>query len=320
MNRDWLQGYREDMAIKDILNSNFILFGGKGGVGKTTCAAAIAVALLPRKVLVVSSDPAHSLGDCFGQKIGDEIVKVEQTESLYALEISAQNSLERFKHEYQAQMRRLLETSAGIEHLTRSEREHILSLPIPGADEVMGIKRLMDLMEDGSFEKIILDTAPTGHALRLLSMPDIFDKWINTFYHFRDKHRILERVFRKPDRADQFLISLKASTEKLRNLLRSDKTEFVVVTAAERVVLEETKDLVEHLNTYGIIAKHMIINKLFPDLGTDFSKMRRIREQQVIREIREAFSQLQIVEINLQTSEPRGVDGLSDFAGLIIKG
>lgn len=307
------------MAIQDILNSNFILFGGKGGVGKTTCAAAIAVALLPKRTLVVSTDPAHSLGDCLGQKIGDEIVKVEQTENLYALEISAEKSLERFKHDYMPQMRRLLETSAGIEHLTRSEREHMLSLPVPGADEVMGLKRLMDLMEEGSFEKVILDTAPTGHALRLLSMPEIFDEWINTFYHFRDKHRVHERAFSKPDRADQFLVSLKTSTDKLRNLLTSKTTEFVVVTAAERMVLEETTDLVEHLKTYGIAVRHMIINKLFPDLGSDFSRARRSREQKIVDEIHESFNQLQIVEVYLQTNEPRGIDNLSQFASFITR-
>ncbi|MDO9581261.1 MAG: ArsA family ATPase, partial [Bacteroidales bacterium] len=118
------------MAIRDILDSNFTLFCGKGGVGKTTCATALAVALLPKRALVVSTDPAHSIGDCLGQTIDDEIVKVEQTENLYALEISAEKSLERFKHDCMPQMRRLLETSAGIEHLTRRERENMLSLPI----------------------------------------------------------------------------------------------------------------------------------------------------------------------------------------------
>ncbi|MDP2932155.1 MAG: ArsA family ATPase, partial [Chloroflexota bacterium] len=165
------------MATRDILNRDFILFGGKGGVGKTTCAAATAFALLPRKTLVVSTDPAHSLGDCLGQEIGDEIVKVEQTDNLYALEISAAKTLERFKMDYRRQMRRLLETSAGIEHLTISEREKLVSLPVPGADEVMGLKRLMDVMDEGNFDKYIVDTAPTGHTLRLLSMPDIFDEW-----------------------------------------------------------------------------------------------------------------------------------------------
>jgi len=307
------------MAVRDILDNNFILFGGKGGVGKTTCAAATAIALLPKKTLLVSTDPAHSLGDCLGQEIGDEIVKVVQNGNLYALEISAEKSLERFKHDYQPQMRRLLETSAGIEHLTRSERENMLSLPVPGADEVMGLKRLMDLMEDGSFAKVILDTAPTGHALRLLSMPDIFDEWINTFYHFRDKHRVHERAFSQPDRADRFLISLKTSTEKLRNLLRSEKTEFVIITAAERMVLEETKDLLEQLKTYGIAVRHMIINKLFPDLGTDFSNTRRSQEQKIIEEIYHTFSQLQIAEVYLQPIEPRGIDNLSKFANLLTK-
>jgi len=84
------------MAIRDILDSEFILFGGKGGVGKTTCAAATAIALLPKKTLLVSSDPAHSVGDCLGQEIGDEITRVERAENLYALEISAEKTLRQF--------------------------------------------------------------------------------------------------------------------------------------------------------------------------------------------------------------------------------
>jgi arsenite/tail-anchored protein-transporting ATPase len=305
------------MAIHDIQKSNLILFGGKGGVGKTTCAAAMALALLPKKILVVSTDPAHSLGDCLEQELGDEVSKVKQTENLYALEISAEKSLERFKNIYKPQMRRLLETSAGIEHLTRSEREHMLALPIPGADEVMGLKRLMDLMEEHAFEKTVVDTAPTGHTLRLLMMPDIFEEWINTFYHFRDKHRVLERVFRKPDRADQFLVSLKTNTEQLKNLLRSKTTEFVVVMSAERVVLEETKDLVEQLETHGISVKHIIINKLFPDLNSDFSRVRRKMQHKIIEEIHTSFSTKRIIEVYLQPDEPRGLDHLYKFAKLL---
>jgi arsenite/tail-anchored protein-transporting ATPase len=307
------------MVFQDILQSNFILFGGKGGVGKTTCAAAMAVASQPRKTLIVSADPAHSLGDCLEQTVGDDIVKVNRTENLFALEISAEKSLERFKHDYKPQMRRLLETSAGIEHLTRSEREHMLSLPIPGADEVMGLKRIMDLMEEHAFEKTILDTAPTGHTLRLLSMPEIFDEWIRTFYHFRDKHRILERVFRNPDRADQFLVSLKSSTQKLRDLLHSEKTEFVVVTSAERVVFEETKDLIGQLKIQGIAVKHIIINKLFPDLDSDFSRARQSMQDIIIKEMRSAFSSMQIIKVYLQAGEPKGIENLVKFSALINK-
>ncbi len=293
------------------------MFGGKGGVGKTTCAAATAIALFPKKTLIVSTDPAHSLGDCLGREVGDEIARVEQAGNLYALEISAEKALERFRHDSRPQMLRLLETSAGIEHLTRRERENLLSLPVPGADEVMGLKRLMDLMEEGMFEKYILDTAPTGHTLRLLSMPKIFDEWINVFYDLRDKHRFHERAFSKPDRADEFLISLKTSTKKLTNLLRSEKTEFVVVTAAERLVIEETKDLVSKLRLFGIAVRHLIVNRLFPDLGSDFSRIRRDQEQRLVEEIHNTFGELQIMEVCLQPTEPRGIDKLRKFASLL---
>jgi len=303
--------------MRSILDNEFILFGGKGGVGKTTCAAATAIALLPKKTLLVSTDPAHSLADCLGQEIGDEITMVEHARNLYALEISADKTLQEFKQQYRSEMRRLFETSAGIEHLTRGEREKLLSLPVPGADEVMGLQRLMGLMEEGDFEKYVLDTAPTGHTLRLLSMPDVFDEWNNVFYKLRDKHRFHERAFTKPDRADQFLASLKTSTTKLKKLLRSQKTEFVVVTAAERLVIEETKDLVNQLRSFGICVRHLVINKLFPDLNTDFSRIRRDQEQKLVKEIRTSFPQFQIKEVYLQPSEPRGIDNLRQFASLL---
>lgn len=305
------------MSVKDILDKDFILFGGKGGVGKTTCAAATAIALLPKKTLLVSTDPAHSLGDCLGLEIGDEITPVHPVENLYVLEISAEKALERFKHDYRWEMHRLLETSAGIEHLTPRERESLLSLPVPGADEVMGLKRLMDLKEQEAFEKYIVDTAPTGHALRLLSMPDVFDEWLNVFYKLRDKHRFHERAFSRPDRADEFLLSLKTSTARLRELLQSPKTEFVVVTGAERLVIEETKDLVSQLGSFGIAVRHLIINKLFPDLGSDFSETRREHEHRGVQEIRNTFGQLEIVEVALQAVEPRGTENLRRFATML---
>jgi len=305
------------MAIRNILHNELILFGGKGGVGKTTCAAATAIALLPRKTLLVSTDPAHSLGDCLGQEIGDDITRVERAENLYALEISAEKTLDRFKQDYRREMLRLLETTAGIEHLTRRERENLLSLPVPGADEVMSLKRLMDLIEEAAFEKYVLDTAPTGHALRLLSMPDIFDEWIDVFYVLRRKHRDYEKAFGRRDRADEFLATLKTSTAKLRDLLRSQKTEFVVVTAAERLAIEETKDLVSRLRSFGIAVQHIIFNKLFPDLDSDFSRVRREQEQRLVEEASNTFRQLQITEICLQPTEPRSVDNLRLFASLL---
>jgi len=305
------------MAISDILKRDLLLFGGKGGVGKTTCAVATAFAMLPQKTLVVSTDPAHSLSDCLGQQIGDEVIQIDQVENLYALEISAEKTLERFNMDYRQQMRRLLETSAGIEHLTVSEREKLLSLPVPGADEVMGLKRLMDVMDEGNFDKYIVDTAPTGHTLRLLSMPDIFNEWIDVFYKLREKHRFYERAFSRSDRADEFLLSLRTSAARLKDLLRAEKAEFVVVAAAERLVIEETKDLVKELLGFGIPVKHLIVNKLFPDLDADFARARRDHEQKLLQIIRNTFSYLEITEIGLLSTEPSGIDNLRRFASLL---
>ena len=214
-------------------------------------------------------------------------------------------------------MLRLLETTFSIEHLTRVEREKLLSLPVPGADEVMALKQLMDLMQEGIYEKYILDTAPTGHALRLLLMPDIFDEWISIFYGLREKHRFHERAFTKPDRADEFLLSLKESSSRIRDLLRSNKTEFVVVTAAETLVIEETRDLVSKLQSFNIPVRHLIINKLFPDLKSNFSRTRRKEEQWLIKEIRTTFDKLELIEIPLQPIEPKGIDNLYKFADLL---
>jgi len=172
-------------------------------------------------------------------------------------------------------------------------------------------------VEEGTFGKYVLDMAPTGHALRLLSMPDIFHEWTNVFYDLRRKHIDYEKAFRRPDRADEFLNSLKTSTARLKNLLRSEKTEFVVVTAAERLVIEETKDLVSQIGSFGINVKHLIVNKFFPDLDSDFSRIRREQEQRLVQEIRNTFPQLEIVEVHLQPTEPRGVDKLCSFAGLL---
>lgn len=97
---------------------------------------------------------------------------------------------------------------------------------------------------------------------------------MDIFHRLRDKHRFHERAFSRPDRADEFLLSLKTSTARIRDLLQSSqKTEFVVVTAADRVVIEETKDLVSQVTTFGIAVRHLIVNKLFPHLDSDFARV-----------------------------------------------
>ena len=170
------------MALTGLLEPSLklILFGGKGGVGKTTCASSAALYLSRNnKTLLFSTDPAHSLSDSLGQKIGDEIGNVKDVENLSALEISAEKALSEFKIEYDAELRRLFDTST---YLDKEDIDSILGLPIPGIDEVMGFKTILDLIEEGKFDKYIVDTAPTGptrSSARKISLPSTSGNWGN---------------------------------------------------------------------------------------------------------------------------------------------
>src|SRR3990167_8450005 len=115
-----------------------ILFGGKGGVGKTTCASSAGLYLAKGfKTLLISTGPAHSLSDSLGQEIGSEIKEVKGVQNLSALEISAEKALSKFKIKYETQIRKILDTST---YLDQEDIDSIFNLPIPGIDEVMGLK------------------------------------------------------------------------------------------------------------------------------------------------------------------------------------
>ena len=134
-----------------------ILFGGKGGVGKTTCASSTGLYLSEDfKTLLISTDPAHSLADSLGQEIRGEIREVKGVKNLSALEISAEKALSKFKMRYESQIKKILNTST---YLDQEDIDSIFALPIPGIDEVMGFKMIVDLIEEGKFDKYIVDTA-----------------------------------------------------------------------------------------------------------------------------------------------------------------
>ena len=132
-----LTGLKED-ALK------LILFGGKGGVGKTTCASSAGLYLAKEgfKTLVISTDPAHSLSDSLGQRIGDEIRDVKGVKNLSVLEVNAQKALSKFKIKYENQIKKIFDTST---YLDQEDIDAFLTLPIPGIDEVMGFKAIVDL-------------------------------------------------------------------------------------------------------------------------------------------------------------------------------
>ena len=209
------------MALTGLDNNNLklIIFGGKGGVGKTSCAIATALALSENfKTLLISTDPAHSLSDCLEQQIGFKVVKADSNVNLSAIEVIAEEARSVFINEHQAELKKLLETSTNLDN---QDIDEMLTLSIPGIDEMMSFKTIIDFIEEGQYEKYVVDTAPTGHALRLISSPKLLDEWIKVAARMRWKYRYMITSFSgsyHQDEVDVFLLSLKKTVKRIENL------------------------------------------------------------------------------------------------------
>ena len=292
-----------------------ILFGGKGGVGKTTCASCTGLYLAKDfKTIILSTDPAHSLSDSLGQRIGDEIKEVKGIKRLWALEVSAEKALSKFKEKYRDEINKILDTST---YLDQDDIDSIFALPIPGMDEVMGFKAIVDLIDEANFDKYIVDTAPTGHALRLLTLPNLLDDWIKVMAKMRWKYRYMVETFGgqyRPDEGDDFLIEMKKTVKRIEGVLRDSKAcEFIAITIPEEMAILETERLVKDLNTYGIKVRRLVVNNTIESRKCEFCKEKKKEQDKYISRMKDKFRTLKITTVPLQPKEVKGVDALNNF-------
>ena len=188
-----------------------------------------------------------------------------------------------FKIEYDVEIRRLFDTST---YLDQEDIDSILALPIPGIDEVMGFKTIVDLIEEGKFDKYIVDTAPTGHALRLLTLPELLDDWIKVMAKMRWKYRYMVERFAgrySPDEADDFLLSMKKTVKRIENLLKDQqRCEFIVITIPESMAILETERLINNLSKYGINVRQLVINNVLESTGCGFCRERKRSRKNIL--------------------------------------
>jgi arsenite-transporting ATPase len=309
------------MGLKGLKETSLklILFGGKGGVGKTTCACSTALYLAEDfKTLLFSTDPAHSLADSLGQRIGNEVSEVKGINSLSALEIDAQKALLRFKTEHEDQIRKVVLTGTNLD---AEDVESVFALPLPGMDEVMGLKTVVDLMGEAKFDKYVVDTAPTGHALRLLASPELLDDWIKVIAKMRWKYRYVAETFGgkyTPDEADDFLLTMKKSVKRIEDVLHSpEASEFVAVTIPEEMAILETERLITGLGRHGIKVRQLIINNVLQSDGCEFCREKRKAQHEHITRIEEKFKGLTTTIVPLQPREVKGKEAVMNFKQLL---
>ncbi|MFQ5814313.1 MAG: ArsA family ATPase [Anaerolineae bacterium] len=296
-----------------------LLFGGKGGVGKTTVATASALYLAgqrpEQKFLIISTDPAHSLSDSFDQPIGDRPTPVQGVANLLAREINAQQVFEDFMSQYGDVMKTIADRGT---YFDRQDIDDLLSLSLPGQDEMMALVEIANIVQSDEYGLVVIDAAPTGHTLRLLSLPQSLKDWLHVLESMQRKYRyIVHRMvgrYRK-DEVDAFLEKMLADLHRTQSALTSSaSTEFVPVTIPESMTIEETERLLSRLKELHIPVRSIVVNRVVATARCPFCQKRRREQQSHLREIEERFSSYELVRVPLWAQEVRGKERLQGYA------
>ena len=248
-----------------------ILIGGKGGVGKTTVAAAIAFATATRhpdrKIRVISIDPAHSLGDAFGMKLGHHPQSIQaDVPNLTGQEIDTATVFDRFRADYLSELANMMSGQSndpdGIQLAYTPEAwQKIISQGLPGIDEILSLVTVIDLLEKQEQDLIILDTAPTGHLLRFLEMPNAMSDWLAWILQLWLKYQdVLGRV----DLIDRIRLLRRQVVLAQKKLTNSDYTEFIGVIQAQSAIVAEQERLTTSLAQMGISQNFIVHNRYEP--------------------------------------------------------
>jgi arsenite-transporting ATPase len=290
-----------------------LLFTGKGGVGKTTLAAATAAALAcrGRKTLVVSTDPAHSLGDAFAMLLTAEPYEVGAC--LHAVQVDSRSLVDNVWQDLRGQLRSAL-AGVGIESLDAEE----LTV-LPGVDEVVALTEVQRLAENGPWDTVVVDCGPTAETLRLLALPEAISGYLTKLFGWQAKVGIgTPRSGNVTDSVQR----LGAHLQSLRTLLTDPSITTVrLVLTPERVVVAEARRTLSSLALRGIRVDGLIANRLMPAPGrwrgsaACWLRTRRTQQNEVLAELAAAGLGANIVRpVEHRAVEPVGLPALLEIA------
>ncbi len=296
-----------------------IVHTGKGGVGKTSVSAATALrcAQLGLKTIVISTDTAHSLADSLETTIGPEPIQID--ENLWAQEVDARYSMDKYWGLFQKYMVSLF-TQRGIENIVAEE-----VTILPGLEEGAHLLWINQYVEQGEFDVLIVDAAPTAETLRLLSLPDVTRWWFEKILALtRGASRILRPIGRvlgrnnsnlPDDEAWQQVQMLFDTLDKVRAYLSDPNMSSVrLVVNPEKMVIKETQRTYTYLNLYGYAVDAVVCNRIIPDEVTDpYFAAWKARQQENIAYISEAFGELPLLKAPMFGGEVGGKAALQQL-------
>ncbi len=316
--------------MRELLKKRILFFGGKGGVGKTTCASAMALVAsrAGKRVLLVSTDPAHSTSDIFEKPFDRD--EREIYPGLTGLELDADLEARRYVDRAKAEITRMFSPAVAKE----AERQIDLAAAMPGVEEVALFDRMSDLIIDrfDAYDLLIFDTAPTGHTLRLLRMPELVASWIGALSKRRrallSLNQDIDKVRRSPEAIDPdqdpILRTLDQRREKLEQvrarLMQHNFTGFVLVLVPERLPIEETSRAAEVLRESNVNVCGIFVNRVLPDeVEGEFYRARWAQEQVYRDEIRRRFSAYPLTWIPQLETDVYGLDNLERVSALLTR-
>lgn len=309
------------------------IFTGKGGVGKSSVAAAHAIKSAREGVrtLLVSTDMAHNLGDIFGKKLGKEIERVSLGPDLY--EIAPEHVME---HDFPAMGNYLGKLLSGAADLggrekrpSKNNQKNAAKEPtsalqemamIPGLEELFSLLKIADIYQKEDYERIIVDCAPTGETLSLLKFPELLSWYMEKLFPIgKVGVRILEPISKAAFKVEipnkdamNDIEKLYLKLAELQELLKNrDITSIRIVTAPEKMVVEETKRNYMYMNLYNFNVDGLYINRILPrNVGNDFFEQWLDIQQEYVTILKETFAALPIYEIPWYDEELRGAENI----------
>jgi arsenite-transporting ATPase len=293
-------------------------------VGKTTCAAvhALDAARRGHRVLVVSTDPAHSLGDALGVRLSSRPTSIGAgaRRHLFGVEIDAAKALSRWLRDHRQALGDVIEHGTWLD---RHDVEALLELPIPGIDELLGMLEIVRLSAAGQFTRVVVDTAPTGHALRLLAAPATVSAVSNVLDLLQETHRIIRRRFARIDRpeaADRLIALLAGQAAVTGGLLRDPRrAAFSWVLLPEALSLAESRDGLAALRAARIAVTGLIVNRVIrpsvPGQRCAVCDPRRRAEHDVLTRLSKGIGKgRQVTVVAEELREPQGLIALARMA------